>query len=201
MQMNSYQGLKSSLFSALYEDKDTLFYHLYEKRLHRKDNNKKRLLDILDAAGSVMSFYDIVYRLIEEDDADTLFELTLSERVSSSKKAILCGYDSCLTCKKSTSCREGLHALSPPDRVNYLMYLRFVRAGATLKMLKCGSLASHFKVLLREPILMKFLANYALVVDVKNELKRDGAIKGHKTLYKGAGKYCPFDDLYQKNDT
>jgi hypothetical protein len=192
----SYQNLKNDILSSLYEDKDSLFYHLSVKKQNLKETRKETLLNILSEVGEETSFYYLISHLISKNDVDTLTELMISERASSSKKAILMGYDSCLMCKKNTACCNSIRSLDYNDKVNFLLYLRFVRAKKILKMLKWGINASCFSILLREPILMKFIANYALVVDIKNELKKEGKIAAHKTLYKGAGKYCPFDDLY-----
>ena len=191
-----YQRLKIESFSFLNEDTDSLFYYLTQKRLNLKENHKKAIMKILKDIRKTVSFFDIAKYLISKNDVNALTELIIGEKASSSKKAILCGYDCCLCCKKDTVCQKTLQPLNHNDKINFLMYLRFVRAKKILKTLKWSYSASCFNVLLQEPILMKFAANYALVVDVKNELKKEGKIAPQKTLYKGAGKYCPFDDLW-----
>jgi hypothetical protein len=192
-----YQILKNESFSFLNEDTDSLFYYLTQKKLNLRENCKKVVMKILRELEEKVSFFDIVRHLISKNDVNTLTEMILGERVSSSKKAIFSGYDCCLCCKKDTACQKTLSSLEYKDKVNYLLYLRYVKAKKVLKMLKWGYSASCFNVLLREPVLMKFLANYALVVDIKNEMKKEGVITAHKTLYKGAGKYCPFNDLWE----
>lgn len=193
-----YQRLKSDLLSLLYDDEESLFYYLHQKRLHQKKNRKNAIISILKELGKTVNFHDIVRHLIEKDDIDNLIELIIGEKASSSKKAILCGYDSCLKCGRDTPCSKTISSLDSADKVNYLMYMRFIKAKKALRMLKWGNSVSCFNILVREPLLMKFIANYALVVDIKNELKKEGAIADHKTLYKGAGMYCPFDDLWQQ---
>jgi hypothetical protein len=197
IEKEAYQTLKNKLFSSLCEDSDSLFYYLTQKKIHQKETRKRSIIDILNAIGAKASFFDIVSFLISKRDVDSLTELILGEKASSSKKAIICGFDCCLVCKKDTACQKALTPLTHPDKVNYLLYLRYVESKKLLRMLKWGLNASCFTILLKEPILMKFIANYALVVDIKNELKKEGKIKDHKTLYKGMGRYCPMDDFWE----
>ncbi|MFC1855788.1 hypothetical protein ACFL2A_04540 [Thermodesulfobacteriota bacterium] len=197
MQTKGYQILKSDYLSNLREDYGLFHFHLTKKRINRDSYCKASFLRILERFSCRTSFVDVVRHLIEVDDVDSLCTIILSEKVSSSKKALLSGYDCCITCDKNRACSITLQALSHADKVNYLMYLRYVRAKKFMRLLKSGVDASCFRVLIDEPLLLKFMANYALVVDLKNELKKEGRIKGDKTLYKGAGKYCPFDDFYE----
>ena len=192
-----YQRLRNSLLSSLNDDTDSLFHHLKEKKSNKVKRLKEALLKILSNVGGEVSFYEIVKHLIKRGDIETLNELVLGDKVSSSKKAILAGYDCCLFCKKDHQCTKRLLAISHKDRVNYLLYLRFVKAVDVLRALKWGVDAACFSLLIKEPIILKYVANYSLVVDLKNELKRNGMIGVTKTLYKGAGKYCPFEDTYR----
>ncbi len=192
-----YQRLKNNLTPFLDEEKNSLYYYLAQKKLHKPDALKRSILNILHAVAKKVNYFDLLKYLISANDMESLNDMILSEKVSSSKKAILNGYDCCLSCAKETVCNRRLTSLTQTEKVNYLLYLRFVKAKRVLKTLKWGYGADSFNILITDPILLKFLANYALVVDIKNELKKDGKIASHKTLYKGAGKYCPFDDFWE----
>ncbi len=192
-----YKKLKTDLLAPLSQQKSTLYHLIEQKKCNQKTTNKNVMISILKRHNRAVSLYDIVSDLVARDLTVQHYDLILGERVSSSKKAIISGRDSCLSCQKDTPCARKLATMSSKERLNYLLYLRLIRAKKMLSAMKWSCSAVCFKGLLDEPLLLKFIVSYALVVDIKNELKKEGEIADHKTLYKGSGKYCPYDDLWE----
>jgi len=145
--------------------------------------------------------FQIIKALIQERKIDSIKAYFLGNRPSTAPTTIKKGMDVCLSCKSETSCSIMLNSLRTiREKVDFLLRYRYQKGTEFLKLLKSSSSIEDFNILLDDPLYMKSLVNYSLVVDLKRELIAERILcKDVKVLWKQNGLYCPFKDIWKFN--
>lgn len=148
-----------------------------------------------------VSMFQIMESLIQERKIDAIKAYFLGNTPSTAPSTIEKGRDVCLSCKKETSCSIMLNSLGTiREKVEVLLGYRYQKGTEFLNLLKSSSSVEDFKILLNDPLYMKFLVNYGLVVDLKRELIAEKILcKNVMVLWKYDGLYCPFKDIWKFN--
>ena len=148
-----------------------------------------------------VNMFQIIKTLIQERKIDAIKAYFLGNRPSTAPSTIKKGRDVCFSCKSETSCSIMLNSLRTiREKVDVLLKYRYQKGAEFLNLLKSSSSVEDFKLLLDDPLYMKFLVNYGLVVDLKRELIAERILyKDIKILWKYDGLYCPFEDMWNFN--
>ena len=145
-----------------------------------------------------VSMFQIMKSLIQERNIYAIKAYFLGNRPSTAPSTIKKGRDVCFSCKSETSCSIMLNSLRTiREKVDVLLKYRYQKGTEFLSLLKSSSSVEDFKLFLDDPLYMKFLVNYGLVVDLKRELITERILyKDIKILWKYDGLYCPFEDMW-----
>ena len=80
------------------------------------------------------------------------------------------------------------------DREQLLMAYRFDVCDSLRSALP---LPEYVRLLVADPLMLKFAVAYATAVDAKNQLRALGLVpEGLRTLEKNHGNYCPYNDRW-----
>lgn len=112
---------------------------------------------------------------------------TAKSRITSQK-------DVCFKCSRLNPCRELIQKASDPIKV--LMDYREEWGKKYIVRVRNND-DKAFKELLANPLLIKFLVPYSLVVENKRFLMDIGILQENEVLRKDQGKYCPYEDYWE----
>ena len=148
-----------------------------------------------------VSMFQIMKSLIQERNIYAIKAYFLGNRPSTAPSTIKKRRDVCFGCKNDTSCSIMLNSLRTiREKVDVLLKYRYQKGTEFLSFLKSSSSVEDSKLFLDDPLYMKFLVNYGLVVDLKRELIMKSFLsKEGKVLWKQNGLYCPFKDIWKFN--
>jgi len=148
-----------------------------------------------------VSMFQIIKSLIQERNIDAIKDYFLGNRPSTAPSTIKKRRDVCFGCKNETSCSIMLNSLRTiREKVDVLLSYRYQKGTEFIKPLKSSSSIEDFNMLLDDPLYVKFLVNYGLVVDLKRELIAEKILcKNVMVLWKYDGLYCPFKDIWKFN--
>jgi len=138
---------------------------------------------------------EIVEWLARQGREDDVAAIILGSKATTAPTCIADGTDVCYRCTNSFTCAKRLAALpNGLGRTDLLMAYRFDICDFLRSAL---SLPEYVRLLVADPLLLKFAVAYATAVDAKNQLKVVGLVNvGLPTLEKNHGKYCPYTDIW-----
>ncbi|MCK4260999.1 MAG: hypothetical protein KAX49_18635 [Halanaerobiales bacterium] len=141
-----------------------------------------------------ISMYDIFVYLVETERYNLLKWLFVGNTPTTAKPKITSKKDICFKCDRSTPCKEILKKTN--DQTNVLLDFRQDRGKDYIIRIR-NSDNEAFDELIENPLLIKFLVPYSLVVENKRFLMDLGILEESEIMRKDQGKYCPYIDYWE----
>jgi hypothetical protein len=140
------------------------------------------------------SMFDIFQYLIKNEHYSELEWLLIGDRPSSGLKPIREGAEVCLNCKMNSSmCYLTTDFNSSNDKKKYLLNLRNQKIKKYIDKMRKDKYE-----MLKNPIYVKFLVPYCLVVRIKLFMRKIEILNSTNNIsYKDSGNYCPIEDKWE----
>ena len=132
----------------------------------------------------------------KENKLDRIFcQIFLGQKASNGIRPIEEYRDVCFRCTNIDKCIKDINK-NQSDKNKMDTLLRY-RNYYSKKCLGLINTEQEISILLEQPIYLKFLTSYKLVVEVKQVLIAYRIFKNDRILYKNSGIYCPFRDIWR----
>lgn len=160
---------------------------------HDTVRNFMKLISDVNKIGK-NSMFDLFEYSIKNEKEWELKNILIGNKATSGIKPITNGKDVCFSCKNK-KCK-----ISTGNIKNKLLFYRYKYVDAFIK--ECKKNNKQYKKILDDPLLIKFLVPYTVVVSLKIVLTKINFLKRTNILYKNRGIYCPKKDKWViENDT